>query len=406
MANCLTLKKSNCKSCFRCVRKCPIKAIRFSGNQAHIISNECILCGNCVVQCPQNAKQIVDGTERVKVLIQSDAPVVVSLAPSFVANYEGAGISAMRKALTKLGFHSVEETAIGATIVKNEYERMLREDERDPMRTSTFGFGEMLAEAIGKGYRDFIVGIGGSATNDGGFGMLRALGFEFLDRGGKPIALGAGGLRDLCYIKTENAMKALSDCRFSVACDVKNPLCGENGCSAVFAPQKGASPDAVREMDGLLARYAELTAALFGKDLSSDEGSGAAGGLGFAFLSYLNASLRSGAQTVIEATSLERKIMEADILITGEGKLDMQSFMGKAPVEAARIAKKYGKKVIVFAGAVSDSACQGDDSVIDAFFSIVSGPCTLAEAMDKEQARKNMSRAAEQAFRLLKAFSS
>jgi glycerate kinase len=280
---------------------------------------------------------------------------------------------------------------------------LLREDERDPMRTSTFGFGEMLADAIGKGYRDFIVGIGGSATNDGGFGMLRALGFEFLDRDGKPIALGARGLRDLCYIKTENAMKALSDCRFSVACDVKNPLCGENGCSAVFAPQKGASPDAVREMDGLLARYAELTSALFGKDLSSDEGSGAAGGLGFAFLSYLNASLRSGAQTVIEATSLEKKIMEADMLITGEGKLDMQSFMGKAPVEAARIAKKYGKKVIVFAGAVSDSACQGDDSVIDAFFPIVSGPCTLAEAMDKEQARKNMSRAAEQAFRLWKA---
>ena len=283
---------------------------------------------------------------------------------------------------------------------------LLREDERDPMRTSTFGFGEMLAEAIGKGYRDFIVGIGGSATNDGGFGMLRALGFEFLDRDGKPIALGAGGLRDLCYIKTENAMKALSDCRFSVACDVKNPLCGENGCSAVFAPQKGASPDAVREMDGLLARYAELTSALFGKDLSSDEGSGAAGGLGFAFLSYLNASLRSGAQTVIEATSLEKKIMEADILITGEGKLDMQSFMGKAPVEAARIAKKYGKKVIVFAGAVSDSACQGDDSVIDAFFPIVSGACTLDEAMDKKNAERNMRRTAEQAFRLLKAFSS
>jgi glycerate kinase len=283
---------------------------------------------------------------------------------------------------------------------------LLREDERDPMRTSTFGFGEMLADAIGKGYRDFIVGIGGSATNDGGFGMLRALGFEFLDRDGKPIALGAGGLRDLCYIKTENAMKALSDCRFSVACDVKNPLCGENGCSAVFAPQKGASPDAVIEMDGLLARYAELTSALFGKDLSSDEGSGAAGGLGFAFLSYLNASLRSGAQTVIEATSLEKKIMEADMLITGEGKLDMQSFMGKAPVEAARIAKKYGKKVIVFAGSVSDSACQGDDSAIDAFFPIVSGACTLAEAMDKKNAERNMCRTVEQAFRLLKAFSS
>ena len=136
MANCLTLKKSNCKSCFRCVRKCPIKALRFSGNQAHIISNECILCGNCLVQCPQNAKQIVDGTEKVKVLIQSGAPVVVSLAPSFVANYEGAGIGAMQEALVKLGFHSVEETALGATVVKNEYQRMLREDNRDVIISS------------------------------------------------------------------------------------------------------------------------------------------------------------------------------------------------------------------------------------------------------------------------------
>ena len=131
MANCLTLKKSNCKSCFRCVRKCPVKAIRFSGNQAHIIGNECILCGKCVNQCPQNAKQIVDETEKVRVMLQSGAPVVVSLAPSFVANYDGAGIGALTEAIMKLSFHSVEETAIGATIVKNEYERMLREDGRD-----------------------------------------------------------------------------------------------------------------------------------------------------------------------------------------------------------------------------------------------------------------------------------
>ena len=131
MASCLTLKKSNCKSCFRCVRKCPIKAIRFSGNQAHIIANECILCGNCVVQCPQNAKQITDETEKAKVLIQSGAPVVVSLAPSFVANYSGSGIGAMTEALLKLGFHSVEETALGATMVKTEYERLIREEERD-----------------------------------------------------------------------------------------------------------------------------------------------------------------------------------------------------------------------------------------------------------------------------------
>ena len=136
MANCLTLKKSNCKSCFRCVRKCPIKAIRFSGNQAHIIGNECILCGNCVVQCPQNAKEIADGTEKVRVLLQSGDPIIVSLAPSFIANYEGVGIESMRRALKKLGFTDVEETAIGATIVKNEYERMLKEEDRDIIITS------------------------------------------------------------------------------------------------------------------------------------------------------------------------------------------------------------------------------------------------------------------------------
>ena len=136
MPNCLTLKKSNCKNCYKCIRHCPVKAIRFSGNQAHIIGNECILCGQCFVVCPQDAKQIVDETEKVKVLLQGGEPVIVSLAPSFIANYEGVGINGMRKALKKLGFYDVEETAIGATMVKNEYERMLREDERDVIITS------------------------------------------------------------------------------------------------------------------------------------------------------------------------------------------------------------------------------------------------------------------------------
>ena len=131
MANCLTLKKSNCKNCYKCIRHCPVKAIRFSGNQAHIIGNECILCGHCFVVCPQNAKEIVDGTEKVRVLIQSGDPVVVSLAPSFIANYEGVGIESMRRALKKLGFYDVEETAVGATIVKTEYERLLSDEKRD-----------------------------------------------------------------------------------------------------------------------------------------------------------------------------------------------------------------------------------------------------------------------------------
>ena len=136
MTNCLTLKKSNCKNCYKCIRHCPVKAIRFSGNQAHIIGNECILCGHCFVVCPQNAKEIVDGTEKARVLLQSGDPVVVSLAPSFIANYEGVGIESMRRALRKLGFFDVEETAIGAPIVKTEYERMLREEERDIIITS------------------------------------------------------------------------------------------------------------------------------------------------------------------------------------------------------------------------------------------------------------------------------
>ena len=136
MSNCLTLKKSNCKNCYKCIRNCPVKAIRFSGNQAHIIGNECILCGHCFVVCPQNAKEIVDSTEKVRVLLQSGDPVVVSLAPSFVANYEGVGIEPMRRALKKLGFYDVEETAIGATIVKTEYERMLKEEQRDIIITS------------------------------------------------------------------------------------------------------------------------------------------------------------------------------------------------------------------------------------------------------------------------------
>ena len=136
MANCLTLKKSNCKNCYKCIRHCPVKAIRFSGNQAHIIGNECILCGHCFVVCPQNAKEIVDGTEKARVLLQSGEPVVVSLAPSFIANSEGVGIESMRRALRKLGFFDVEETAIGATIVKTEYERMLCEEERDIIITS------------------------------------------------------------------------------------------------------------------------------------------------------------------------------------------------------------------------------------------------------------------------------
>ena len=275
---------------------------------------------------------------------------------------------------------------------------LLGENERDPMKTSTFGFGEMIAHAIEKGYRRFLIGIGGSATNDGGVGMLRALGYEFLDENGNRVENGAQGLRSLAEIRTDGRNPALAECRFSVACDVKNPLCGENGCSRIFAPQKGATPESIPLMDAWLARYADLTECVLQKRFSETEGSGAAGGLGFAFVSYLNASLCKGAALVMEITKLEEKIKNADILITGEGRFDHQSSMGKGPFEAARLAKAYGKNTVVLAGSVSDTEFYDG---IDAVFPIIPAPCSLAKAMEKETAYQNLKRTAEQVFRLI-----
>ncbi len=277
---------------------------------------------------------------------------------------------------------------------------LLAENERDPMKASTLGFGEMIAHAIGRGYRDFLIGIGGSATNDGGVGMLRALGYEFLDANGNPIENGACGLRTLAEIRTENRNPLLSGCRFSVACDVKNPLCGENGCSRIFSPQKGALPRDIPLMDEWLAGYAALTEKALHNQFAEREGSGAAGGLGFALVSYLNADLREGAKLVMKITELEEKIKNADILITGEGSFDLQSYMGKAPFAAAEMAKAYGKTVIVLAGSVSHTESLGACG-IDAVFPIVSGPCSLAKAMERETAYRNLKRTACQLFRLI-----
>ena len=159
MSNCLTLKKSNCKNCYKCIRHCPVKAIRFSGNQAHIIGNECILCGQCFVVCPQNAKEIVNETEKVKVFLQGTEPVIVSLAPSFIANYEGVGINAMRRALKKLGFYDVEETALGASMVKTEYERMIKEDDRDIIISSCCHSVNLLIQKYFPGALPFLADV-------------------------------------------------------------------------------------------------------------------------------------------------------------------------------------------------------------------------------------------------------
>ena len=277
-------------------------------------------------------------------------------------------------------------------------------EERNPLRATTYGVGEVLRDAILRGCRRFIVGIGGSATNDGGVGMLQALGFGFLDEEGRPVSPGAAGLADLHTITAEGALPELSECTFKIACDVTNPLCGPRGCSAVYGPQKGATPAMISQMDGWLARYAELAAHSGMKNADPDyPGTGAAGGMGFAFLAFTRAKLESGIDIVLEETGLADFVKDADLVVTGEGRLDGQTAMGKAPVGVARLAKEYGKPVIAFAGSVTPDAAACNRAGIDAFFPILRGICTLEEAMQPDNARRNLTDAAEQAFRLWQA---
>ena len=274
---------------------------------------------------------------------------------------------------------------------------------RNPLHTTTYGVGELILHAISEGCRKFIIGLGGSATNDGGAGMLSALGVDLLDKKGKPIKHGAAGLADLCEIRTHGMAKELKKCRFTVACDVKNPLCGELGASAVFGPQKGATEMTVADMDRSLEKFARLTKAENPKADPSREGAGAAGGLGYAFLSYLGAKMRSGIDIVMEATSLEDKIKVADVVVTGEGKIDGQSAMGKAPVGVARLAKKYKKPVVAIAGAVGEGAELCHDEGITAIFPILHAPSSLSEAMNSENAKKNLEETVKQIFKLIRA---
>ena len=278
---------------------------------------------------------------------------------------------------------------------------LISQEERNPLEATTYGVGEMIRDAIGEGCRHFLVGIGGSATNDGGTGMLSALGFQFLDSEGQPIPLGAKGLENLARISTENARPELSQCSFHIACDVTNPLCGENGCSAVYGPQKGADPEMIRQMDQWMERYGDLAARTFPAADKEAPGAGAAGGLGFAFLTFLNGSLESGVGMVLKEINLKDDIRDADLVITGEGRLDAQTVMGKAPIGVAHLAKEYGKPVIAFSGAVTREAGLCNQHGIDAFFPIMRGVVSLQEALDPGEARINAADTAEQVFRLI-----
>ena len=278
---------------------------------------------------------------------------------------------------------------------------LVRGDEKNPLYTTTFGVGELIKDAINKGCRHFVVGIGGSATNDCGIGMLQALGYEFLDKEGNQVGFGASGVRDIVSIRDENVIKELSECYFRVACDVNNPLCGELGCSAIYGPQKGATKEMVADMDGWLKNYSKIVKEKYPDADSEYPGTGAAGGLGYAFFNFTNSKLESGIKIVLDETKLEEYVKDADIVVTGEGRLDHQTVMGKAPVGVANIAKKYNKKVIAFSGSVTEDAGVCNEHGIDAFFPILRRIVTLEEAMQTDTAKQNLTDTAEQVFRLL-----
>ncbi|MCQ2391426.1 MAG: glycerate kinase [Kiritimatiellae bacterium] len=270
-------------------------------------------------------------------------------------------------------------------------------DEKNPLYTTTYGVGEMISDAVEQGCRRFLVGIGGSATNDGGAGMLQALGIRLLDANGNEIPRGGAALADLARVEIPAKVSGrLSALDFKIACDVTNPLCGEKGASAVFGPQKGATPAMVSQLDAALGHFA----AMVGGD-AEFPGTGAAGGLGFAFRHFLGGQLQRGVEIVLAETHLEDYVRDADVVITGEGRLDSQTVMGKAPIGVAQLAKRHGKPVLAFSGCVTPEANVVNDHGIDAFFPILRAVTSLEEALAPKNASVNLAATVEQVFRAL-----
>lgn len=278
---------------------------------------------------------------------------------------------------------------------------LVPDSEKNPLLATSYGVGEMINDAIQRGCRNFIIGIGGSVTNDGGIGMLKALGVRFLDENGEDAGEGGQALAKIARIDVSGMNPLLKECHIQVACDVNNPLCGKNGSTYVYGPQKGVTEDMKKTLDEAMAHFARVTSETLENDYLNTPGAGAAGGLGYAFLAYTGAALTPGIELILDAVGLEEELSGADVVVTGEGRLDFQTAMGKAPVGVARLAKKYNAKVIAFAGSVTKEATACNKEGIDAFFPILRSVCTLAEAMDPVAARNNMTATVEQVFRLL-----
>jgi glycerate kinase len=258
---------------------------------------------------------------------------------------------------------------------------LVPKERRDPRVTTTYGTGELVRAALDAGLTKLVVGIGGSATNDGGAGLARALGARFLDAAGKDLPEGGAALARLARIDLAGFDPRVAKAQVTVACDVDNPLTGPRGASAVYGPQKGATPEMVKELDAALACYAEVAREATGRDVANQAGAGAAGGLGAGLLFFTPARLRPGVAIVLETTGFDALVKEADLVITGEGRTDFQTAMGKAPVGVAAAAKRYGVPVVCLSGGLGDGAGDVLAKGIDALASIVPGPMTLEESM-------------------------
>jgi len=258
--------------------------------------------------------------------------------------------------------------------------QLLTRAQRDACLTSTEGTGQLISAALDAGAQRVILAIGGSATNDGGSGMLSALGARFLDRDEQPLMRGGRALADLARIDLSVMDPRLANVRVEIAADVDNPLCGPNGASHIFGPQKGASPDQVLALDAALGHFADHSARTLGRDLRDSPGSGAAGGMGFAAKAYLNASFRAGVEVVADLTGLEQALVGADLVITGEGRFDAQTLRGKTPLGVARLAQRQQVPVIVLAGTLGEGYEQLYQHGISAAFALTSGPMDLEQA--------------------------
>ncbi len=253
---------------------------------------------------------------------------------------------------------------------------------RDPLITTSLGTGELIRNALDRGVEHFIIGIGGSATNDGGAGMVQALGAKLLDKQGKQIGFGGGRLAELDSIDLSEFDSRIKNCRFEVACDVTNPLLGEEGASAVFGPQKGATPELVRQLDKALEHYARIIQRDLDIDVLSIPGGGAAGGMGAALHAFCQAELRRGIEIVTEALGLDELVKDATLVITGEGRIDSQTIHGKVPIGVAKVAKRYNKPVIGIAGSLTADVAVVHQHGLDAVFSVIYSICTLEDALE------------------------